>query len=276
MQELLEIRKRVYQELSATRIVREVLDGRPDLEAYKRYLFNAWNYARYSPVVMSLGASRCVASHPELAKYLLHHADEETGHDAWAIADLQALGVDEATTRASRPVNACASLIGYVHYLAGFGNPIALFGWMYILEAVGKDLGTIAGKELVEGLGNTKAVGFVAGHGVADSAHADELAEQISKYVATNEQGTAATWGRGGRRRRRPLPAYVPRDRAGEPFVALSVEPARSEAGAGAGLRVPLPGLRRRDEARYARGGSRAPLAARFARRLQRELGARS
>lgn len=187
MDELLAIRKRVYEELSATRIVEELLDGKTDLEAYKRYLFNAWNYARFSPVVMALGASRCVGTHPELARYLLHHADEETGHDAWAVADLQDLGVDEDTTRASRPVNACASLIGYVHYLAAFGNPVALFGWMYILEAVGKDLGTIAGKELMAVLTEKKAVRFVAAHGVADSEHADELAEQISKYVKTGE-----------------------------------------------------------------------------------------
>lgn len=183
MDELVTIRKRVYEELSTTRIVKQVLGGSPDLEGYKRYLMNAWSYARFSPVVMALGASRCVASHPELSRYLLRHASEEAGHDAWALADLEDLGVAAATTRASRPVNACAALVGYVHYLAGFGNPVALFGWMYVLEAVGKDLGTLAGRELAKGLGGSQAVRFVAGHGSADSAHTDELAEQIREFV---------------------------------------------------------------------------------------------
>lgn len=192
MEELQAIRKRVYEELRETRIVKGVLEGSPDLEAYKRYLMNARYYAQFSPVVMSLGGSRCVNSHPALARYLLHHAAEEQGHDAWALADLADLGVDEATARAARPVPSCAGLVGYVHYLAGFANPLALYGWMYILEAVGKDLGTIVGNALSSGLDTGgRAVRFVAGHGVADADHAEELAEQISEHVKAPEDRAA-------------------------------------------------------------------------------------
>lgn len=192
MEELQAIRKQVYEGLRSVRIVKGVLEGSPDLDAYKRYLLNARWYAQFSPVVMSLGGSRCVNSHPELARYLLHHAAEEQGHDGWALADLADLGVDEATALAARPVNACAALVGYVHYLAAFGNPIALYGWMYILEAVGKDLGSIVGDALSSGLDTGgRAVRFVAGHGVADADHAEELAEQISEHVKEAEDRAA-------------------------------------------------------------------------------------
>jgi pyrroloquinoline quinone (PQQ) biosynthesis protein C len=195
MEVLLAIRKRVYEELCATRIVRGVLDGKPDLAAYRGYLANARWYAQYSPVVMALGASRCSASHPELAAYLLHHAAEEQGHDGWALADLADLGVPQAEALAMRPVPSCAALVGYVHYLAGHANPVALFGWMYVLEAVGNDLGTIVGKQLAQGIGGGGGgkgpVRFVAGHGIADTDHTAELAEQISAHVRAPEDQAA-------------------------------------------------------------------------------------
>lgn len=184
MEQLAAIRKRVHDELVSTRIVRKILEGRPDLEAYKRYLVNVRYYAQFSPVVMALGASRCVTTHPELAGYLLHHADEEKGHDAWALADLEDLGMPAAEALATRPVDSCQALVGYIHFLAGHDRSIGLFGWMFVLEAVGNDLGTIAGQKLSEGLGDAKkAVRFVAGHGVADTDHTREIVEQIEKYV---------------------------------------------------------------------------------------------
>jgi heme oxygenase len=184
MQELLSIRRRMNDELRTTRIVRELLADRFELEPYLRYLVNARYYAQFSPVIMALGASRSTATHPELARYLLHHAGEEQGHDAWALQDLDDLGVGEMEALTARPVPACAGLVGYTHFLAGHANPVALFGWMYVLEAVGSDLGTIAGRQLVAALGDkASAVRFVAGHGVADADHATELADQIERYV---------------------------------------------------------------------------------------------
>lgn len=188
MEQLLSTRRHVYDELCSTRIVRGVLDGKPDLAAYRRYLANARWYAQFSPVVMALGAARCNASHPELSTYLLHHAADEQGHDAWALADLADLGVSREEALALRPVPSCAALVGYVHFLAAHANPVALFGWMYILEAVGNDLGTIVGKQLASGIGGGRGGGkgpvrFVAGHGIADTDHTAELTEQIAQHV---------------------------------------------------------------------------------------------
>ncbi len=192
MKKLHDVRKGVHDELVSTRLIRDILDGKPDLAAYARYLMNVRYYAQFSPVVMALGASRCVATHPELAGYLLQHADEEKGHDAWALADLEDLGVTRKEALAARPVDSCQALVGYVHFLAGHDRAIGLFGWMFVLEAVGNDLGGIAGQKLGEGLGEARsAVRFVAGHGVADTDHTREIIEQIDRYVTTPEDQSA-------------------------------------------------------------------------------------
>lgn len=162
MEALLAIRKQVLDELLQTRALRQVKAGTVDRAGYIRYLLNVFHYAQYSPVVMRIAASRCLASHPELASYLLRHAQDEAGHHLWALEDLRDLGVGEEEIHASRPVPSCAALIGYTHYVAGFANPIGIFGWMYVLEAVGLDLGNLVVEKLrsagVRGSGSSRGM----------------------------------------------------------------------------------------------------------------------
>jgi len=143
MEHLLEVRKQVLPELRDTKITKALFAGTPDPRAYVRYLINAHYYAQYSPKVMAIAAARCMDTHPVLATYLLHHAGEEQGHEQWALEDLRDLNVNEAVVRTARPVPSCAAMVGSMHYIAGYANPLGLFGWMYVLEAVGDDLGTL-------------------------------------------------------------------------------------------------------------------------------------
>ena len=189
MEALLAIRKRVFDELLQTRALRQVMAGTMDRAGYIRYLLNVFHYAQYSPVVMAIAASHCLLTHPELASYLLRHAQEETGHDVWAAEDLRDLGVGEEELHASRPVSSCAALIGYTHYVAGFANPIGIFGWMYVLEAVGLDLGNLVAEKLRSA--GVKGVRFIAGHAVADTDHTREITEQLESHLQRDEDRAA-------------------------------------------------------------------------------------
>jgi hypothetical protein len=183
MEHLRAVRERVKRRLQETPAIGRLFAGGIDRATYARYLTNAFHYAGHSPKVMAIAAARCMDRHPELAAYLLHHADEERGHDAWALADLRDLGVDEGVTRASAPVPSCSALIGFVHYVAGVANPVGLFGWMYVLEAVGEDLGTVLADRLKSAVPGGHRHRFVAGHGVADVGHTHEITEQIERHV---------------------------------------------------------------------------------------------
>ncbi|MFP6665386.1 MAG: iron-containing redox enzyme family protein [Deltaproteobacteria bacterium] len=178
------IRAATMAELAGCRIVADALAGRSRSEDYISYLTSVFHYARFSPVIMAAAASRCSQSHPELSAYLLKHAAEEQGHDVWALEDLAKLGVPADQIRRARPAPACAALVGYVHNLATIGNPIAIFGWMYILEAVGSDIGVAAGEKLDAAHGGADApIHFVAGHGEADADHTVEIEAQIEAHL---------------------------------------------------------------------------------------------
>ena len=183
---LVAVRQRVLAELNDVRVIKALFSGKPDLAAYARYLVNAYHYAQYSPKVMAMAAARTTDTHPALSRYLLHHADEEQGHHKWALEDLFDLGVKESEARVTRPVPACAAMIGYVHYVAAYANPIGLFGWMYVLEAVGNDLGATAAAKLQAMLGpkaSDRGLRFVGRHGVSDMGHTKDLSDQIETHV---------------------------------------------------------------------------------------------
>jgi pyrroloquinoline quinone (PQQ) biosynthesis protein C len=183
MNELLSIRRAVLEGLKDTPLVARTLAGDPDLAAYARYLTNVWHYAQHSATVIALAGARCVASHPPLAEYLLHHAQEELGHERWALDDLGALGVSAEDVRRTRPVPACAAMIGFEYYTAAHDNPVGIFGWLYVLEAMGDDLGSLAADALRRGLGRAEGLKFLAGHAEADVAHTNDLTTQIGAQV---------------------------------------------------------------------------------------------
>ncbi len=192
MPRLRELRALVRAELQTTRILRGVLEGQAVREHYAAYLTNVWHYAGFSPVIMAQAGSRLSMTHPELALYLLSHARDEHGHDEWALRDLGELGIAPEDVRATLPVPACAALVGYVRNIATHGNPVGVFGWMYILEAVGADLGTLAGEKLRSGFAATpEAVRFVAGHGAADTDHTVEIEEQIMRNITDGDDAAA-------------------------------------------------------------------------------------
>ena len=175
------IRKSVDARLRSLPLVKETLDGKTDKSAYCRYLSLVANrYAEHSPKVMALAASRCINSHPELGKYLMQHACEECGHNDWAKEDLLKQEMSLAQIDDARGVPACDAMIGYEYYLAAFANPVAIFGWMYILEAVGADLGPDAYESLTK---QNVPAQFVGGHSVADVQHTQEIEDTIANYV---------------------------------------------------------------------------------------------
>ena len=166
MDRLRELRKVLDARLRKTPLVKSVLEDESTPETlatfprrYIRYLSQiAQQYSPHSPVVMALAASRCMSSHRELSRYLLHHAREEQGHDSWAFEDLLALGCSRAEMASARPVPSCAGMIGYTYFIAEHANPVGLFGWMYVLEAVGNDLGPSAAQSSAKNWGSrTKA-----------------------------------------------------------------------------------------------------------------------
>ena len=192
MGRLNDLRASVVKELTETRVARQLFDGTLARETYAEYLINVHYYALFSPRLMAAAAARCTTDNEPLSLYLLHHSEEEMGHERWAYDDLRVLGLDDEAIRAGRPTPSCLALVGLTHYVAYHDNPMGLFGWMYVLEGVGSDLGPSVGDELRKVFGlQDGGVKFVEGHGINDADHAADLEEQIAAHVTRPEDAEA-------------------------------------------------------------------------------------
>jgi pyrroloquinoline quinone (PQQ) biosynthesis protein C len=184
MQELAAMRRESLDRLQQSRVLQRLLNGEVDRSAYAAYLINVYHYAQHSPQVIALAASRAVKSHPALATYLMHHATEEVGHEQWAYSDLKQLGLTDDQIRSSRPGTACTSMVGMEYFVAGHWNPVALFGWLFVLEAFGDDVGHFVAERLnsslkVEG----GATHFLNGHGAADHDHIRDITHTVESHM---------------------------------------------------------------------------------------------
>ncbi len=183
-EELSTLRARSLRRVRETSLVRAVLAGDAPRAAYVRYLQDVQQYAQHSPVVIALAGARAAAANPEAARYLIRHAGEELGHDAWARADLHALGVSPEGIRTARPSPPCMSMIGLEYFWAGHGNPVALLGWTFALEALGDDVGRLAATALARANPTgAPSTTFLAGHGEADHDHVRDIFALIEEHV---------------------------------------------------------------------------------------------
>lgn len=71
----------------------------------------------------------------QLLPYLRHHMDEEMHHAEWALEDFESIGIDRSTVLAALPAANVAALVGAQYYWILHHHPVALLGYMIVLES---------------------------------------------------------------------------------------------------------------------------------------------
>ena len=182
--DLRQMQQQVATRLMSTQLVQALQKGQATRDHYRAYLIDVLAYARHSSIVIGHAASRLVLSHPPLAQYLFHHADEELGHEQWVASDLRDLGLSDSEIEDTQPSSACLRMIGLEYFYAMHDNAIGLFGWMFVLESLGGRVGGGIAEAIDKSLRlEGKALYFLRGHADADSHHAEDLYRVISEHI---------------------------------------------------------------------------------------------
>jgi pyrroloquinoline quinone (PQQ) biosynthesis protein C len=166
------------------RLIKSIFDGQLSKPQYAAYLIDVFHYATHSSRVIGAAGSGLVNSHPRLAQYLFHHAQEELGHEEWARSDLRDLGWSDERISSSNPSEACLQMLALEFYYAFHANPVGLFGWLFTLESLGGDVGGNIARAIDACLKlKGKATYFLSGHGEADLHHSKDLEALIDAHV---------------------------------------------------------------------------------------------
>lgn len=110
----------------------------------------------------------------KIASYYAEHAVEETNHDEWLLDDLASIGLERLPVLARLPSDAVASLVGAQYYWALHVHPVALFGYLAVLEgnpASIKELNEIRDRGRIPAV----AMRTMLKHAHLDPHHRDEM-----------------------------------------------------------------------------------------------------
>lgn len=69
-----------------------------------------------------------------VATFLGAHIEKERGHDEWVLEDLELIGVDRSEVLARLPSATVASLVGSHYYWSRHCHPVALLGYVAVME----------------------------------------------------------------------------------------------------------------------------------------------
>ena len=107
---------------------------------YVEYLYAMHALIRASVPLLERAALRCTdlpSGDPlagPLRQYFEAHAEEERGHDEWLLVDLAAAGADPAAALSRLPALVVAELAGAQYYWIEHYHPVALLGYILVLE----------------------------------------------------------------------------------------------------------------------------------------------
>jgi hypothetical protein len=183
---------------AAARVRTEVVGAMPALRAasrrflaaqqpracYVEYLVASHAVVRASVPLLhaALEQARASAGHDavcaSIVDYLEQHLVEEADHDEWLLEDLESIGVPRSVAVDRRPSAAVAALVGAQYYWIRHAHPVALLGYLAVLEGHPPTLAAI--DQLMERTGyERRAFRTLIEHADIDQTHGEEVLQLI-------------------------------------------------------------------------------------------------
>ena len=163
-----------------------VAQGMP-VERYRALLLELYHVVWHFNPVCAAAASRMGDPGHEalqpIRHFLYEHMHEETGHEAWVLNDLEAVGIPLQAAQAHAPSLHTLALSGYNYWSADRRHPCSVLGMLYTLEVIASVYGgpfasAIRESLLLEG---DRGVSFIDSHATMDAQHMAELRQVINQ-----------------------------------------------------------------------------------------------
>ena len=164
-------------------------------ELYPEYMFTMHSMIRASVPLMeaalrqtrSLDANDPVAA--GVARYLAKHIREEMHHDDWLLDDLEVLGYDRKEILQRAPYPSVAAMVGSQYYWIFHYHPVALLGYIAVMEGYPPTLEQVDEQVARTGLPR-QAFRTVIKHAHLDPHHRDDLNAALDELPLTPEQAS--------------------------------------------------------------------------------------
>ena len=170
-------------------VARTLFDGTITAAHYAAYLDQTQHYVAVAGELLRASGERLATArrHPRLAQLLLQKSGEEDGHDAWARADLRAIGFGGTS---AGPNLAVQAYVFSHRFEAHLGSGVAFLGTAYVLEALSARRAGLAARNLLTRSripGIEGAVTFLRAHGEEDQGHLAHLVATLRGFTEPDD-----------------------------------------------------------------------------------------
>jgi hypothetical protein len=161
-------------------------------QIYPQYLFHNHAIVRASVPLMKAALDRALTFSKRdpvaggLVDYLSQHIPEETSHDDWLLDDLAVLGIDRTELLKRMPPPAVATLVGAQYYWILHFHPVALLGYIAVLEGTPPDIEHVKSVATRSGV-PIEAFSTMLKHSRLDPYHRDDLDRMLDGLRLTPE-----------------------------------------------------------------------------------------
>jgi len=109
---------------------------------------------------------------------LYQRIEEEKGHEAWVLEDIETMGGDVAGARVNPPSAPVQALIAFNYYAAERQHPCSVLGMLYMLEVVSSVYAGRVSDSIAHAIGRNVEGGgfkFLSSHSSMDQDHVAKL-----------------------------------------------------------------------------------------------------
>ncbi|MDB5998923.1 MAG: hypothetical protein JWP52_622 [Rhizobacter sp.] len=161
-------------------------------ERYQKLLLELYHVVWHFNPVCAAAASRLPDTFKNIRYFLYSHLEEEKGHEAWVLADLEAVGMAADRALEHEPSVNTLGLTGYNYWAADRRHPCSVLGMLYALEVIASVYGgpfssAVKDALLLEG---DRGISFLGSHSTMDAEHLAEL--RLVLNTVDDEAGQAA------------------------------------------------------------------------------------
>ncbi len=182
-QQLLSRTTAAREAFTAIPLIQQVLKSGASRALYIDFLGQAYHHVKNTAPLLALAASRCGADDQDYQSALFEYIEEERGHEAWILEDIEALGGDAAAVRYGAPRLPCKVMVGHAYYVVEGVSPYALLGMIHVLEGMAVALADSAVAALRASVVPSGEGGFkyLTTHGGLDVEHTAFFANLIDR-----------------------------------------------------------------------------------------------
>ena len=164
------------QWLISAPVIGQALAGDISKALYVQFLTQAYHHVRHTVPLMMAAGSRLAASHPWLLTEIAHYIEEEMGHEAWILSDIELAGGDRMAAQRSSPSPATDAMVGFAYDVVNRRNPVGFFGMVHVLEGTSVALALRAADRIQQSLAlPPQAMTYLRSHGTLDQQHVHHL-----------------------------------------------------------------------------------------------------